>query len=149
GASDTWQWHGYRTSFVEVGGRRIQSVSGGGHWGGGFWASTRDHARFGYLMLRKGRWGDRCILSEEWVRMATTPTDIKPIYGYMWWLNPGGEMYPAASEVSVFARGAGGNIIYIEPEDDLVAVMRWIDTRRVNEFISILRASLIADETAN
>ena len=32
-ASDTWQWHGYRNSWVMVDGIRMQSVSGGGHWG--------------------------------------------------------------------------------------------------------------------
>ncbi|HYZ42232.1 MAG TPA: serine hydrolase, partial [Stellaceae bacterium] len=35
GGSPDWEWHGYRNSYVEIGGRRVQSVSGGGHWGGG------------------------------------------------------------------------------------------------------------------
>ncbi|MGE3916993.1 MAG: serine hydrolase domain-containing protein, partial [Hyphomicrobiaceae bacterium] len=35
GCSGEWEWHGYRTSWVDVGGRRVQSVSGGAHWGGG------------------------------------------------------------------------------------------------------------------
>ena len=56
GASDTWVWHGYRNSYVQLNGRAVQSVSGGSHWGGGLWASTRDHARFGYLFLRNGNW---------------------------------------------------------------------------------------------
>jgi len=34
GASNTWCWHGYANSWVEIDGTRIQSVSGGGHWGG-------------------------------------------------------------------------------------------------------------------
>ncbi|HJZ14981.1 MAG TPA: hypothetical protein VJ251_05970 [Stellaceae bacterium] len=33
GASPEWEWHGYRNSYVELDGRRVQSVSGGGHWG--------------------------------------------------------------------------------------------------------------------
>ncbi len=53
GASDTWRWHGYRNSYVTIDGQRMQSVSGGGHWGGGVWASTRDRARFGMLYLRR------------------------------------------------------------------------------------------------
>jgi len=33
GASRTWEWHGYSTSWTEIGGRSVQSVAGGGHWG--------------------------------------------------------------------------------------------------------------------
>lgn len=31
GASDAWQWHGYRNSYVTIDGRRLQSVNGAGH----------------------------------------------------------------------------------------------------------------------
>jgi len=48
GASNTWRWHGYRNSWVEIDGQKIQSVSGGGHWGGGMHISAHDMARFGY-----------------------------------------------------------------------------------------------------
>ncbi len=136
GASDTWVWHGYRNSWVELGGRRVQSVSGGGHWGGGVWASTRDHARFGYLMLRRGRWGERQLLSEAWLDLSLAPTPERPVYGYMWWLNTGRAQYPAAPASSVFARGSGGNLIWIDPEHDLVVVTRWMTGSRENEFIA-------------
>ncbi len=52
GASDTWRWHGYENSWVEIGGQRIQSVSGGGHWGGGMFISARDHAAPGRVGRR-------------------------------------------------------------------------------------------------
>jgi len=35
GCSELWQWHGYQNSWAEIGGNRLQSVPGGGHWGGG------------------------------------------------------------------------------------------------------------------
>ena len=143
GASNTWEWHGYRNSTTDVNGTQMESVTGGGHWGGGVWASTRDHARFGLLLARRGRWNGRQLLSERWIAMATTPTAIKPVYGYMWWLNPGGQQYAAASPASVFALGAGGNIIWIEPEDDLVVVTRWLDTRNANEFMRLVRAAVV------
>ncbi|HSG46387.1 MAG TPA: serine hydrolase, partial [Longimicrobiales bacterium] len=76
GASPDWRWEGYETSWVERDGQRVQSVSGGGHWGGGFFIDTRDHARFGLLALRGGRWGERQLVPDAWFRMATTPTDI-------------------------------------------------------------------------
>ena len=49
GASTTWRWYGYNNSWVELDGNRMQSVSGGGHSGGGLFINTEDHARFGLL----------------------------------------------------------------------------------------------------
>jgi CubicO group peptidase (beta-lactamase class C family) len=143
GSSSTWEWHGYRNSYVDVNGKRVQSVSGGGHWGGGVWASTRDHARFGLLHLRRGKWGTRQLLSEQWIDMATTPTDIRPVYGYMWWLNnEKAQTHEGATRRSYFARGAGGNTIWVAPELDLVVVARWLDTRATNEFMRLVRAAV-------
>jgi CubicO group peptidase (beta-lactamase class C family) len=70
GASSSWQYHGYANSTVTIDGKPMQSVTGGTRWGGGLWINTRDHARFGYLFLRRGRWGGRQILSEAWVKVA-------------------------------------------------------------------------------
>jgi len=149
GASDTWVWHGYRNSYVDIGGRRVQSVSGGSHWGGGFWASTRDHARFGYLLLRRGEWNGKRILSERWVDLATQPTAIAPHYGYLWWLSRNRRgIFPGAPESSFFALGSGGNMIWIAPEDDLVVVTRWLDIPKLDGFITRVSAALQA-ETKN
>ena len=136
GASDTWEWHGYRNSDVDVSGRRVQSVSGGGHWGGGLWISARDLARFGYLHLRRGRWKDRQLLSERWLEQALAPGDQNPSYGYMWWLNTGRRQWPSVSERSFAALGAGSNVVWVEPEHDLVVVLRWIEGAAVD---SVLR----------
>lgn len=138
GASDTWNWYGYYNSYVEIGGRHVQSVSGGTHWGGGIWMNTRDHARLGYLMLRRGKWGDRQILSERWIDMALTPTPLRPTYGYLWWLNTGRVRYPNASAESFFALGSGGNMIWVDRAHDLVVVTRWLEPARLNEFIGMV-----------
>jgi CubicO group peptidase (beta-lactamase class C family) len=134
GASGSWVWHGYRNSYVELDGRAVQSVSGGSHWGGGLWASARDHARFGLLFLRKGEWAGKRIVSERWVRMATTPTDIAPHYGYMWWLNTGRQVLPSVPATSFFALGSGGNMIWIDPEHDMVVVTRWLEFGALDGF---------------
>jgi CubicO group peptidase (beta-lactamase class C family) len=149
GASETWEWHGYRNSVIEIGGRRMASVSGGGHWGGGVWASTRDHARFGLLHLRRGRWLGRQLVSERWVDLATTPTDIRPVYGYMWWLNTDRAQYASAPASSFFALGAGGNVIWIDPEHDLVAVIRWTDTSKIDGFMKLVVESIRDSGTRN
>ena len=127
GASNTWRWHGYENSWVELDGQRIQSVSGGGHFGGGMFIHARDMARFGYLFLRNGRWKDRQIVSPEWIAMARTGGPANAEYGFMnWFLNPGRKALPAAPEASVTFRGNGQNIIYIDWDNDLVVVTRWI-----------------------
>ena len=127
GASATWRWHGYDNSWIELDGQRVQSMTGGGHWGGGMFINARDMARFGYLFLRNGRWKDRQIVSPEWIAMARTGGPANAEYGFMnWFLNPGRKPLPAAPESSVTFRGNGQNIIYIDWENDLVVVTRWI-----------------------
>lgn len=125
GASNTWRYLGYDNATVDIDGRPMVSVSGGTRWGGGVWMSTRDAARFGYLVLRKGRWGDRQLVSEQWLRAATTPSRVKPVYGYLWWLNTGKGMWRKLPTASFAAMGHGSNIIWIDPVHDLVVVWRW------------------------
>lgn len=57
GATDSWEWLGYRNAVVTIGGKPVQSVPGGSHWGGGLFMNSLDHARFGLLVARQGRWG--------------------------------------------------------------------------------------------
>jgi CubicO group peptidase (beta-lactamase class C family) len=127
GASDTWRWYGYENSWIVLDGRLVQSVSGGAHWGGGMWISARDMARFGLLTLRNGRWGERQVLSEEWLRMATTSTRVEPGYGFMnFFLNHERRQLPSAPAAAFHHRGAGVNAIYVDPVHDIVIVARWI-----------------------
>jgi CubicO group peptidase (beta-lactamase class C family) len=143
GASTTWQWLGYESSWVVVDGQAMQSVSGGGHWGGGLFISARDMARFGYLTLRRGKWKDRQLLSEDWVRLATTPTPAQPTYGFMnWFLNTDRKYVPSAPP-SVFVHvGNGTNVIIVDPEHDIVAVVRWIENGAVDGFVQRLLAAI-------
>jgi CubicO group peptidase (beta-lactamase class C family) len=127
GATRTWEWHGYYNSDVEVEGHTMKSVSGGGHWGGGLWASTRDLARFGQLLANRGSWDGKRVLSEAWIDRATAPCDVEPGYGYLFWLNAGRETWPAASERAFAARGHGANEVFVDPAEDLVVVLRWVD----------------------
>jgi len=145
GASDTWSWHGYRTSMVEIEGRPIESVSGGSHWGGGVAIHAEDQARIGLLMLRRGVWEGRRLLPEAWIEESLRPCALNPNYGLLWWLNTGRTRYPSASETSFFASGAGGNITWIDPDRDLVAVMRWMDPSAVDGFIRSTVNAIEAD----
>ena len=133
GASSTWRWTGYENSWVTLDGQRMQSVSGGGHFGGGMFISTADHARFGLLFQRRGNWNGEQLIPADWIDTMTEPTPVQPNYGFMWWLNGEGSI-EAAPESAYWASGFGGNYIYVDEENDLVIVMRWIP--RLNEMVT-------------
>ncbi len=150
GASSTWRWYGYENSWVDLDGQKVQSVSGGGHWGGGIFMSSYDMARFGYLYLRNGTWKDKQIMSEKWIQMARTPGSDNNTYGYAnWYLNTDRKPLPAAPETAVRFVGNGSNIIYIDWDNDIVAVFRWIrGDKQLNEVIAKVMASMKTTTTA-
>ena len=142
-ASSSWQWHGYRNSWVTINGTRMQSVSGGGHWGGGMWINARDLARFGYLTLRRGRWRDQQILPERWIDMATTPTPVQPTYGFMnYFLNTDRQLFPSAPANHYYHAGAGANRIWVAPDLDLVVVLRWVAPDHFDGFVRRVLAAI-------
>ena len=144
GATNTWRWMGYHNSWITLNGQSVQVPSGGGHWGGGMFINAYDQARFGYLTLRRGQWKEKQILSEEWVNMALTPTEAKPDYGFMnWFLNNDKKRLPDAPASSFFHLGAGVNMVYVDPDNDLVIVARWIDGKAMNGLVKrVLNAML-------
>jgi CubicO group peptidase (beta-lactamase class C family) len=152
GASSTWRWHGYENSWIDLDGRRVQSMTGGGHWGGGMFISSRDMARFGYLFLRNGKWKERQIVSPKWIDMARSPGPANAAYGYMnWFLNSGPKpSFPNAPASAVTFQGNGSNIIYVDWEHDLLVVVRWIQQSAFNEFIGqVIAATGGASTTAS
>lgn len=142
GASADWEWHGYENSWIELGGKRVQSVSGGSHWGGGMFISSRDQARAGLLMQRGGLWDGRRLLSETYMREAIEPCPIYPDYGLFWWLNNTGARLPSAGANGYCAVGFGSNIIWVEPELDMVAVVRWIEGTDFDGFCAKVMAAM-------
>ena len=150
GASSTWRWYGYENSWVDIDGQKVQSVSGGGHWGGGMFIDSYDMARFGYLFLRNGKWKDKSIVSEKWIKMARTPGSDNKTYGFAnWYLNTDQKPLPAAPATVVRFVGNGSNIVYIDWDNDIVAVFRWIrGDKQLNEVVAKMYASLKTTSTA-
>jgi CubicO group peptidase (beta-lactamase class C family) len=143
GASSTWRWYGYDNSWIVLDGRNVQAVGGGGHWGGGMFISARDMARYGLLTLRRGQWKGKRLLSEQWVSQALTPTSAELTYGYMNWFLNTDRKYAAAAPANAFIHvGNGTNIIYCDPTNDIVAVVRWIENGQVNGFIERMLAAV-------
>jgi len=139
GASPTWRWFGYRNSWIILDGKIVQSVSGGGHWGGGMFINAYDLARFGLLTLHKGNWNGKQLLSSAWFDEARTPTNAQPTYGYMnYFLNTDRKYYPNAPANAYAHIGNGTNVIYVDPDHDLVMVVRWIESASMNEMIGMV-----------
>jgi len=136
-ASVTWRWHGYDNSWVEMDGLMMQSVSGGGHFGGGMFINTLDQARFGLLFLRNGKWKDRQLISEDWVNSVNQGSVSNPSYGLMWWTNKE-NVLPGLPPEIYYASGYGGNYIVIDKAHDLVVVTRWLDSNKLGELMNLV-----------
>ena len=143
GASDTWRWTGYENSFVILDGQIIQSVSGGSHWGGGMMLSAWDQARFGYLTLRNGNWNGKQLIPTSWIEKSRTPTPAQRDYGFMnYFLNHDQKQVPAAPKSAFLHIGAGTNMIYVDQENDLVIVARWIPNGDKAELVKLVLESI-------
>jgi CubicO group peptidase (beta-lactamase class C family) len=97
--------------------------------------SGRDLARFGLFALRGGRWKDRRLVSEAYLRQATSPSQaLNPAYGFLWWENakPGesaaglgggvGYRFEGSPRDTFAALGAGGQDVMVVPSLDLVVI---------------------------
>lgn len=140
-ASTTWRWYGYDNSFVNMDGVMVQSVSGGGHFGGGLFINTLDQARFGLLFLRKGKWKGQQLISEKWVKEAHQPSEPNKSYGYLWWTNKENNLQGSSSDI-YYANGFGGNYIVVDNENDLVVVTRWLEPNKLGEFLKLVNKSI-------
>jgi CubicO group peptidase (beta-lactamase class C family) len=140
GASDSWRWYGYENSWTNIDGHMIQSVSGGGHNGGGVFINSLDHARFGLLYLNNGNWNGKTILTKEWIDKSITPSPSNLEYGYMWWLNKrNGEGYwKGVPENVYYGAGFGGNYIVVIPDNKIVIVARWMGRGTIGKFVKMI-----------
>lgn len=122
-----------------------------------FRLSARDLARVGQLYLQKGKWQGKQVISESWIAESTrfiSKTDAFMGYGYMWWI---GETKPTdpksrtphLDRYSGFAaRGAGGHLLLVIPEAELVFVHRSdtdhdleIGSRNIHKIIDMILAA--------
>lgn len=142
GASSTWRWFGYDHAWVNVDGQKVQSVTGGGHSGGGIFINTLDHARFGLLFLNEGKWNGQQIISKQWIEKATQSSAANERYGYMWWLNKGVNQWEGFSDNVYYAAGFGGNFIVVDREHDLVVVTRWLEPSKIKDFMELVSKSI-------
>lgn len=147
GASNSWRWYGYENSWINLDGVMTQSVSGGGHNGGGIFINSEDHARFGLLFLNNGIWDGKRVISENWIKKSITPSKTNPEYGYMWWINSElGEDYKTTDWKYLptniyYGSGFGGNKVIIIPDENMVIVGRWFGSQTESTFIKMILES--------
>ena len=102
-----------------------------------FYCTTRDAARFGSLILKKGEWNGTQLLTDQnyFTAMTNTSQNINLSYGYLWWLNgKASSMAPQSQIVFPFslfsnapadmfmALGKDDKKIYVIPSLDAVVV---------------------------
>jgi CubicO group peptidase (beta-lactamase class C family) len=87
----------------------------------GIHLSARELARFGYLMLRDGAWVGGQLVPAWWQALATrTSQPHNPHYGFTWWVNTAGTLWPDLPTDAFAAMGYMSNRCYVVPSLDLV-----------------------------
>ena len=152
GANSNFAWQGYDHAWVDLpasgtaGAQRVASVPGGSHWGGGVSISARDQALIGQLMLQDGHWGKAgqsvSLLPAHWLRRMRQPCGLAPFYGWLTWLNPGGSAFPGAGAESFLMVGAGGNYVWVDPLQQTVVVVRWLEPASFAGFVERIQSAL-------
>lgn len=141
GGGADWHWAGYDDAWMTVTlpdgrTRRVQSVPGGTHWGGGVSISARDQARVAQLLLNGGQHEGRSLIPMHWLARMRDPCALASFYGWLVWLNTDNKTFPGASVDSYFMVGAGGHYVWIDPRHDAVVVVRWLDPEHAPAFIA-------------
>jgi CubicO group peptidase (beta-lactamase class C family) len=95
---------------------------------GGLNVTTRDYARFGRLLVNNGQWNGEQLVSQDWIKAATTAkteylksTKDKLGYGYQIWLPT------LAEEGEFFCVGVYGQYIYVNQKENIVIVKNSAD----------------------
>jgi CubicO group peptidase (beta-lactamase class C family) len=106
-------------------------------------ANARDWARLGLLYQQNGNWMGEQLLTEDWVKSATTPVSVAPMgeYGYQIWLNAGAKgneanrKFPGLPTEMYYFSGYEGQFVFVIPSKELVIVRlgqtgrsSWFDT---------------------
>jgi CubicO group peptidase (beta-lactamase class C family) len=107
------------------------------------YATARDFARFGLLYLNNGVWNGEQVLPAGWVQQSVQPSvaDKQQHYGYQFWLNGWDEkdltkrLYPDVPTDLFYAKGFGGQGVYIIPSKKLVVVRTGLQDIDANQLL--------------
>jgi CubicO group peptidase (beta-lactamase class C family) len=108
--------------------------------GGGLGLRSRDLLKLGQLYLDGGRWGEKQVVSSEWVKESTRPhaqVDSETEYGYLWWLKT--RQSGSRTFDCWFMSGTGGNRVEVYPQAGMVVVI-------TSENYSLREAHALSDQ---
>lgn len=100
-------------------------------WGSGILTTARDLARIGWLWCNWGRWEDKQVIPESWVReitlvapdiLANSPENTWK-YGHGFWTNEKGKLWPDLPKKGFTSWGSGGHYTVVFPDNKLVVCM--------------------------
>ena len=126
--------------------------------------STRDLARIGAMVANNGRWGEKQIVPENWIKESTTSySNLKENhinygrydgFGYQWWI--------ASDSKTIWADGYGERYLIIDPNENLTLVEQnftgnsflttglWIKSRNMDSGLeSLKKAHLMITQKNN
>lgn len=102
-----------------------------------YFSTARSMARFGLLMLNKGKWGENQIMADSiyFKQMVSPSQSLNKSYGYLWWLN-GKQSYMLPTSQTMFpgylnpnapadmfvAMGKDGQFLNVIPGQQMVMV---------------------------
>lgn len=102
----------------------VLETDASGHFMGSSYgyASARDWAKLGLLMLQEGNWNGEQIIDSTWVNYCHTEAPASDgAYGGQFWLNQN-DKYPNYDENTYFMNGFHSQQVSIHPDHDLVVV---------------------------
>jgi hypothetical protein len=105
----------------------FETDASGGFVGSSYWyATARDWARIGYLILNNGVINDHRIVGQDFIAEAVSPNSSRNdrAYGYQFWLNRGNDRltWPHLPDDAVAAEGDREQRVVVIPSEDLVIV---------------------------
>ena len=120
-------------------------VHGGGQFIGphtsahvGLHISARELARFGYLLMKNGKWGDDEIIPSSWIEKATRPSQtLNPEYGFTFWVNSHGTRWPDLPKDMFSLEGYNSNRCYVIPSKGVIVVRVGSGPNQWNEQVFI------------
>lgn len=127
---EKWDWK----DFGEMGGMPVNG--GAGNKSKGIIISATELAKFGQLFLNRGKWNEKQIIAEEWIKQATSP-QVKNIiaaedspYGFNWWTSG---TFPNAPKGAFAAKGFNNNKCIVVPEWEIVIARLGLDGHITDE----------------
>ena len=89
---------------------------------------ARDLLKIGITLLNNGIYQSKMIVSERYLKMATTPGKCDPQYGFLFWITDDG----------YGMRGYGGQHVYVVPGQQRVIVTQATPTSRPMAYFDLL-----------